>query len=455
MIYRIPCTKDTFISNVSASGNCGQNPILKVAKRTDIDGNTYIYRSLLYFDTSSIKALQDSGSIPWDTSSMEFRLKMFDCYFSGSYPTSFDIVIHPVASYSWDEGSGIEFDLSQSGTVNWNQAQSNQNWDSAGGDYDISYSASQHFDTGSEDLNVDITEIFTKYMDGTLPNYGLILKLSSSQEISGSGADNYDHKLFFGRSTITNYEPYVELKWDDTIKDDGSTIVSFNPKYSSYGNYFYLYNSVNGVLEDFPNVSTGSNTDLIYTLYNDSGSVIKSITASWKERGIWEAGPITGSNTGVEDVYYTGSWVSSGGGFQIDEYYLVTLHEFDRTELDVNEYIVSLRNLKQEYQYGEHYRIDIFCRYAYPAYSFASGNEDLTSVPLRRLYYEIRDAETNETIIGYHPVYTRCSWDSGGNYFRLWTENLKRGKLYRIYLINYENRDTSWYSNYNWTFKVI
>ena len=64
---------------------------------------------------------------------------------------------------------------------------------------------------------------------------------------------------------------------------------------------------------DFPNLSTSSNTDLVYTLYNDSGSTINSITASWKEIGIWEAGPITGANTGT--VIFVGAILQTGYGY--------------------------------------------------------------------------------------------------------------------------------------------
>lgn len=457
MIYKIFSTKDSFISNISSSGNAGQNPILKIGKQTDENNNVYVWRSLLYFDHTSILGYQSSGTIPWNTASMEFRLRLFDCYFSGSYPSSFDVMIYPIASYSWDEGSGIEFDLSQTGTVNWNQPNSVYSWTITGADYYLnSGSASQHFDLGSEDLNVDATNIFTNYINGYIPNYGLIVLLSASQETSGSGNANYDSKMFYGRSTITNYAPYVELRYENFIHDDGNTEIVFNPLYSEYSNYFYIYNSVKGEMHDFAGVSSGADIDLIFTLYNNSASIIQSMTASWKERGIYEAGPISSSTTGNDGDIFTGSWTSQNGNFTIQQYFTITSSSevYDRTSLINDRYVMVFKNLQQEYVYGSHDILNLFVRDRYPAYQFSSGNESLDNVILKNLCYEIRDAESNESIISYHPIYTRTSYGSEGNYFQLWTENLPRGKVYKIILINKENQSLQYYDR-GWRFKIL
>lgn len=455
MIYNIKCLQDAFISNKSLSCNVGRNPILKVAKETDSStGDTYLYRSLLRFDVNNFTGWISSGVIPWNTSSMDFRLKLYDVYFSGSYPDSFYIFAHPILE-SWSEGNGIEFDMSQSGSVNWGFRNSVDRWVRSGGSYDETLSSSQYFEFGNEDLDVDITNIFTEWLNCNMSNYGVALLLSSSQETSGSGADNYNHKLFYGRETVTNYEPIIEIRWDDCVKDDGSTFVSFNPLYSSYDNYFYLYNSIHNKMYDFPNISTASTTDMIFTIYNNSGTILTEKTASWKEKGIWEAGPITGNYTGDDVLFYTASWASSGALLRIDQIYSASLHDFDRTELYDTEYVVSITNLRSTYKLNERPTFQVFCRPKYPSYNFASGNQDLSPTIMRYMYYEIVDHQTNEKIIPYHNTYTRLSYDSGGNYFKIFCSALKRGRIYRIRFYTEIDNSFVCFDDSKWIFKIV
>ena len=92
---------------------------------------------------------------------------------------------------------------------------------------------SQSFDFYSSlDLNVDVTQLVSNWSSSvlgttTIPkntfvNYGFIVRQSESQEFIND--QNIQTELkFFSRDTNTIYPPQLEIKWDDSVFDTGSS----------------------------------------------------------------------------------------------------------------------------------------------------------------------------------------------------------------------------------------
>ena len=145
--------------------------------------------------------------------------------------TSFTIYAFPIEE-EWDEGVGFDstqdFWLSGEKIVssegsNWFNRESGYKWLKTGCiglDVDVdSAIAMQHFDHGNENLELDITEYVNKVLSGELENNGLCLIFDPELEESDLSKLT-QYVGFFGNKTNTFYEPVVESRIDDYVKDD-------------------------------------------------------------------------------------------------------------------------------------------------------------------------------------------------------------------------------------------
>ena len=84
-------------------------------------------------------------------------------------------------------------------------------------------SISQSFDFYSTlDINTEVTEIVTNWSSSFFTNYGFIVRQSASQEFINDVNQQTELK-FFSRDTNTIYPPQLEVKWDDSIFNTGSS----------------------------------------------------------------------------------------------------------------------------------------------------------------------------------------------------------------------------------------
>lgn len=209
---------DKFNTIVRGSrANSGSNPIAEL-----VYGKDLVYsRCLLHFDHEPLKKLMDDGFMP-QLGKMRHVLKVYNAS-SVNYPqvhycetssinsntkvraTSFDLIFFLIPK-PWDRGKG--FDLSEGyfnllrntpqinvhsnlyseDGCNWYQRMDGLPWENEGiytqdflsREYDKFSQgeesviiARQHFDIGNESIEVDITDTVNKFIDGTLPNYGI------------------------------------------------------------------------------------------------------------------------------------------------------------------------------------------------------------------------------------------------------------------------------------------
>jgi hypothetical protein len=263
--------------------------------------------------SNSIKTDRDSGTIP-ASGSVSFYLRLFNAKHPFTLPRNYYMTVAAV-SRSWDEGTGLDMEsYADSGSVNWNSAQSSSSgvvyWTSAGGDYHSSPQFSAYFDDGDEDMELDITWLVEEWMSGSgagaggstlgKDNDGVGIFLTNDSALSSSYT-----KKFYSRGTEYFFkQPVLEARWDSSTKDNRGNFYyssSLAPAVDNL-NTLYLYNYVRGRLTDIPGLVSGS---LCVSLY--SGSQDNTTTSGSALRL-----SIGGGTVANLDINATGSRVSTG-----------------------------------------------------------------------------------------------------------------------------------------------
>ena len=271
--------------------NTGINPVgeLIYGKETT--------RMLVYFDHLKLKEMVENKTYP-DISKLKHYLKITN---AGSLDftqmhlgemsnisdntkiraTSFDLIFFLIPK-EWDNGKGFDytetffdkgFNLGQNSSKltsedgsTWYQARNGYPWDEDGiysnetlsKEYDKFSStegsniifARQHFDIGNENINIDITDIFNKFITGELENYGIGIAYSPMLELADSNVENYTG--FLTHKTHTFFEPFVETHYDDFISDDRANFIL------DKNNKLYLYCNIGNELQNLDELPTCS-----------------------------------------------------------------------------------------------------------------------------------------------------------------------------------------------------
>ena len=299
------------------------------------------------------------------------------------------------------------------GYANWLSSSSTQTWTLTGSDFTSSMSASQHFDRGSEDLEVDVTKIINEWLTGTLvASNGFLIKLGAGEETS---TNNYFLKAFHGReSKYVERLPYIEARWDSTGVKDNRKNFAFNQQ-----NKLFMYNFIRGELTNVTEPLLVRVTD---SVISGAARYTQTFTASLVETGIYSASFTivnTASFSGTfYDIWHSGAVVSMTGNFQPlwltasqkDQYY---------------EFTANVDNLKQVYDSSEEYRFKVTVRKRDYKTNFGiikSASIDLDKEYIEKLYYSIINNETGEIIVPFGTgsvPYTQCGYDANGNFFNL------------------------------------
>lgn len=430
MIFRIYPSKDSFVTNAFLPGtavratasNLGGSEELDVFKLAGVSGaigevgSSSLARALLQFDFSGLAALTASGDVP---SGGTFVLRMNHKTAGCSQPSSFDLIVQPVAS-GWDEGAGRDVRLRDSGFANWAKRTSTSFWGSPGGDLVASPTASMHFDTGFEDLEVDVTSIAQAWSSGTLANNGLAVRLPASIEADSLYVDYYQKKFYSRQTSFVDRAPYIEVRSSDFVRDD-----RVNMQWGRTGS-LWLYNIVGGSYRD---LTAGQVTVSI----SDSSGTLATLTASHVGVGLYSASfaLATGSYSGSVffDAWGSGSFALMTGSFSF-------VDAGPAASVSQQPLIARVRNLRDEYMPDELVVFEVlFRRRAHALPVFQTGS--LTQVPyvVEQAYYAIENDSTRERVVPFGTgtlQHTRLSYGAGGNSFRFFMRNLHSGNVYRV-----------------------
>lgn len=234
-VYRIYPNKDTTLYSVSPTINAGRDEVLEVSSINYnnqygvVNGLDDIRRTLIQFSNTDISLLNSLI-----TGSYKAYLNLHLAYAS-ALPLDYTVECYPV-SQSWDMGTGKFSDTpnpkngtswysvgaySQSVTWSLNANNSSILYTSGGGTWLTAYKCSQSFDYVSDkDIEMDITGILTAWISGSISNNGVILKLTGSLELNPSSSLE---TKYFSIDTHTVYPPSLELRWDDSVYNTGSS----------------------------------------------------------------------------------------------------------------------------------------------------------------------------------------------------------------------------------------
>lgn len=429
MIYRIFPTKDTFVTNAAkiqirrTGSNVGESETLEIFKLAGISGtigtlgSSSLARTLIQFDTAAIALLTGSNDIsPVAT----YRLVLKHKTSGERLPSSFDVTVVPVTT-AWDEGTGIDDQrLTDLGVANWDKATSTTWWTTAGGDFNLSSTASMHFDSGREDLDVDITNIFRSWTNGVTANNGLIVKMSASHESDAVYSDFYTKKFYSRASSYEDRRPYIEISWNDFVADDRSSM------FWSRSGTLVMQNIVQGILT---NLSGNPIVDI-----KDLSGTLLSVTSSYTGNpGIYSA------SLALVSASYSGSmfsdcWRLSGNSLFTGSF---SFGKDGGTDDGAPfQLVAKVRNLQNEYVADDVVRFDVsFRKRAQVQSVLSTASLTPSSYIVRKAYFSIENDATSEQVVPFgtgSTEYTKMSYDKNGNYFKFHMRNLHAGNVYRI-----------------------
>jgi len=344
-------------------------------------------------------------------------------------------------------------------------------WTASGGDFtsfDDQYTA--YFEKGTEDLEVNITTLAHSWLRTTngLENNGLAVMFTSSLE---TGSVSYFNKMFSARgSQYFHRRPTLEVRWDDSTQDSRGNCFFSSSLANQSGNLntIYLYNYIDGRLQDIPDAGTGPIYVSLFSgnlgnnapvssalLLPQGGGVTGSaagqvITGGYYATGIYTASfAITGVLSNLSKVYDI--WSNVGWADRTQTGYTefftgsIDLNKRKTTVVNaVSEYVTTISNLKPVYKDNEKPRFRVFSRrkdWNPNLYSVATSKQ--TPEIIERMYYKIYRVADNYPVIVYGTGstvaqstrvldYTKLSYDISGSYFDFDMSLLEKNYSYGI-----------------------
>lgn len=271
--------------------NTGLNPITELVYggRNTLKTTNVYSRFLLHFDLSYLISQYNHGNLG-DLSQVTHKIKMFNTqafeadlkgqltFDDKRRASSFDLVTWKV-NQDWDEGNGYDYyclsvlnqvpcKSYQETYSNWFFPQNMSTWTEPGtfsGNTSGITIATQHFDHGNENLEMDITSAINDIITGGSQNYGFLIAYSNEFEQKETKELNYVG--FFTRHTQTYYEPFLETNYESYILDDRNLF--FTDKL----NRLYFYTNLG-------NNPTNLDSNPSVTILDADGNVYLSIPSS-------------------------------------------------------------------------------------------------------------------------------------------------------------------------------
>lgn len=437
--------------------NTGINPVSELIYGSNVT------RILCYFNHDHVKELVDNKVYP-DIAKLKHILKIYNAGaidFTKLHQkttssisdnpkiraSSFDLIFFLIPM-EWDGGKGFDYahtffnqgyygskcsggDLLQDSSKslsydgsNWFQARNGYLWDEEGVYFNSTLSKEydkfssnegshiiigrQHFDIGNEDINLDITHIFNKFLTGELKNYGIGIAYSPLMEVTAHDYDNYVG--FFTNKTNTFFEPYIETTYNDAILDDRENFILNRP------NRLYLYANIGANLENLDEIPTCA--------INDKKYEVKQAT-----KGVYYVDVMFNSDEYNPNTMYYDVWGNiKYNGRQLDDVELEFVTKFPEVYFNIgtkvsehNRVVPSIYGIKQDenIKRGDVRKVCIIPRVEY------SKN---TAAVVDDMYYRlyIKDGEREIDCIPYQ----RANRGIRENYFLLDTDTLIPNKYY-------------------------
>jgi len=348
-------------------------------------------------------------------------------------------------------------------------------WVTTGGDYhtDLSSSFSASFDSGVEDLEVDITPLVEQWVNsdgnvlGTKNDEGVGVFLSSKHS---SDSRSYYTKKFFARGTEFFFKkPCIEARWDSATKDDrGNFYYSSSLATGAENlNTIFLYNYFRGQLRNIPDIGQGA---VYVTIFSGSGddklpgteaidlvadgthrmaSVADIVKGGYVSKGIYSASfAVTATATPIKTFYDV--WHNGASALGV-QYYTGSIKPKTVNASAIapaTQHVSAITNLKNIYRADETARFRVSTRlkdWSPTIYTKATSVAEVNIVESGS--YEVYRVVDDLKVVPYgtgSTLHTQMSFDVSGSYFDLDMEMLETGYMYGIRLAFYNNSVGSW-----------
>ena len=352
----------------------------------------------------------------------------------------------------WEQGSHRD----STGGGGWYDKELCLDISTAPTDIDCSFQFVKNF----SDVKVDITKIVNYWLEGSIPNYGVIIKFSQeSEEDSGN-------VKFYSSDTNTIYYPYLQVSYDDyffnpcqkrkvrklvcpTPAVGKVTLPTPTPSHHMCPESGTIESGslFSGTIESGSLFSGTIELGSLFSGTIESGSLSfdsldpHNLFSGTLESGSLVSGTITEITTTDNDttdallgVVIT-NCLSSVSEKDVPPYSIEVV-ELEPNLNQVDEDIVPhIKRVKKEYRTLSRQRISVGVRTKHPTKTFSSKSSyDLNNYTLHTMKYSVRDAETDEVIVDFDE-YSRISCDASGHYFNFDFTCLPVGRIYKFLIL--------------------
>lgn len=478
-MYRIlSASKDAYITNKIINnrfratdanlGQAGTLDLFKLYNESTISSESRPIensRILIKFDLSEVTKMHNDGIIDVGNNSFKAYLKLHDIYGGQNTPNNFKIIAFPL-SKSFDEGNGYDVvNYSDVGQTNWITASYNNGivseWNEPGanssgslGDVNIdvivsgtipglndpiSFSSEMYFETGEEDLILDVTNFVSASSMNLIDNHGFLVALSGTYE---KNSKSYFVKRFASRNTLNSaIRPKLILNFDDSILDNHQ-----NFEFDTSGS-LYLHNFSRGNLTNLISGSSGT------SVTGENCMILKIQTGSFSKQ--FDVSQIIRGNTRISGIYSSSFAISSfdeslydhiqsSGSITFNEIwsneqetvtYLsssFTIKQTNRNIINLGEqrFVTRILNLKHRYKNDEKVRLRVFVESADRELVLRKTPYETPSELFNNMYYRIRDFDSGDILVPFSETATKLSHDTKAMYFDFYMSSIPKGRTY-------------------------
>lgn len=477
MYRKLKCDKDTYITNRIINGTrvtdanvglAGTLDLFKLYNETNLSGSSEVIelsRILLHFNLDPLREL--TGSIlDLSNSSLKAKIKLYDIFGGQTIPSNFTLIAYPL-SKSFDEGNG--FDISQFrdlDTANYLTASDGNIWNEEGAnakgllgssDIDIIESGNvgsglqnlfvtQNFTIGTENLELDVTNIISATLTQQIPDYGFRISFSGTQETDSKS--RFVKRFTSRHANDPALRPSLEVYFNDALQDDHR-----NFYFDVSGTLFlnnYQFGQLSNIIYNGSEI-TGSDS-LALTIVSGSGSTYyeKILTASqYSVSDIYQSGVYfstfaigTNENSALQNEIrlagsgtFTEIWGSLDGiqGFYTGS---LVINSSNRTAFNnvPPRYYINVINNQGTYKSTEKVRFHIFIRKSLERVVASKLPLERKSNLFTNCYYQIIDSNSGKIHIPFEEDNngTLMSVNDNGMYFDLYMSDLYMGRNYAI-----------------------
>lgn len=492
MHLTLRANKDAYITNRVISeqrmtgSNVGEAGTLDLFKLYGVTmsgstPNVELSRLLIHFDLTDLRSLISEGKIDPSSETFRCQLRLRDVQGPQTTPSEFTVTCNPL-SRSFNEGIGRDIvQYSDLDVCNFISASRTEAWGIPGcelGGYvgtscdfltasgAVSLTSSMYFETGEEDLILDVSQAIVLTLSDTIPDQGFRIAYSQVEE---ADQRTYFVKRFGTRKAYNaSKRPALIVTYNDSVSDDTGLIALDTPLTLIL--YNYDMGSPSYLVSGSSNV-TGSNSLQLKLVTEVSGgwfSFTSSASQYGTKVGVYSASfTVPSSNPVVAaKLESTGSfrvlpvWGSLDGtvAYQTGSYLSFKRRSGSTTFGPNIRYDVSVGGLLNEIETDKEIvvRVNLFDRQTVGQRVSKIPSKSVGST-VRDTHVSIRDLDTGETVVPFDKSRgsSRCSSDSDGMWFRLFTHGWVVGHRFVVDVMTSTNGVDTIYRDVSAPFRIV